>query len=328
MLDRQELRDLGPIEENFAVFIHTNHKQWIGALVAAYAFRRHTRHPDRFAIRILHTEDYPFIKEMDGKPYRRDGVERIWHYEDLQSFTPLRFMPPERMGYRGRAVVIDPDIFALTDVWELLSRDMGDHAILCRRRSGPKWWLDRCYASSVMLLNCARLTHWRCEEQFREMFEGKRDYMDWIGLRKESAKIGLLENEWNDFDKLTPKTKMLHNTRRLTQPWKTGLPIDWTPADRFRLFPPIGWLMRARRRLLGDHALLGRYKRHPDRRQEWLFFGLLRECLEQGIVTEEELQVEMAKNHIRHDAFEVLERTPPLGPPENPLAFGENRKAA
>ncbi len=295
------------------VFIHTNHKQIVGALVAQHALRRNSRHNDKFEVRIIHTEDYPFLRAREGQEYLRDGVKRTWLYDDLQSFTPLRFMPPELMGYRGRAVVIDPDIFAVSDVWELLSRDMGDKAILCRMRAGPKGFIDRCLASSVMLLDCARLTHWRVEEQFSELFEFKRDYSRWICLKLEPREsIGFFEDEWNDFDRLTPATKMLHNTRRMTQPWKTGLPIDWRPAEKFRLFPPLGWLMRARRKLFGEYALLGKYRPHPDPRQEQLFFGLLRECLDQGIVTEDMLREEMRRNHVRHDAFEVLERTPPL----------------
>ena len=47
-------------------------------------------------------------------------------------------MPPELMGYEGRALVIDPDILAVADVWELLSRDMQGAAIMCRQRNGPK----------------------------------------------------------------------------------------------------------------------------------------------------------------------------------------------
>ncbi|MCX8050020.1 MAG: hypothetical protein N3A55_10255, partial [Methylohalobius sp.] len=132
---------------DYCVFIHTNHKQWIGALVSQYSMKRNSAHADRFDVRILHHKDYPFFQEMEGKPFLRDGVERIWHNEDLQSFTPLRFMPPELMGYRGRAVVVDPDIFAVGDVWELLTRDMQGNAIMCRRRSGPKWWLCLLYTS-------------------------------------------------------------------------------------------------------------------------------------------------------------------------------------
>jgi len=297
------------------VFIHTNHKQIVGALVAQYALKRNSAHAEKFDVKLIHTEDYPWLREYEGQMYLRDGVSRVWLYEDLQSFTPLRFMPPELMGYRGRAVVIDPDIFAVGDVWDLLSRDMQGKAILCRARSGPKGFIDKCFASSVMLLDCSRLTHWKAEQGFREMFEFKRDYMPWICLRMEDpASIGPLEKQWNDFDRLAADTRLLHNTRRKTQPWKTGLPTDWRPAERFRLFPPLAWIMRARRRLFGEYAFLGKYRSHPDPNQERFFFGLLKECVDKGIVTEDMLRNEMASNHVRHDALEVLERTRPLQP--------------
>lgn len=301
------------------VFIQTNHKQMVGALVAEYALRRNSSHTDRFDVKIINSNDYPFFKAHEGQLYLRDGVKRPWLNDDLQSFTPTRFMPPELMDYKGRAVVIDPDIFAIADIWELLTRDMAGKAIMCRPRSGSKGIIDRCLASSVMLLDCEKLTHWKVEESFNEMFDFKRDYMPWICLRMEDRDtIGLFENEWNDFDRLTAKTKMLHVTRRKTQPWKAGLPIDWRPAERFRLFPPVAWLMRARRHLFGEYALLGNYKEHPDRNQTVLFFGLLKECIDQGIVTEAMLRDEMRHNHVRHDAFEVLDKTPDLEPPGNP----------
>jgi hypothetical protein len=300
------------------VFIHTNDRQKVGALVAAHALRRNSAHAGEFDVRLIEHREHPFLQAREGQTFTRDGVGRIWHNDDLQSFTPLRFLPPELMGYEGRAIVIDPDIFAVGDVWELLTRDMQGKAILCRMRSWPKSMMG-CYASSVMLLDCAKLTHWHCEQQFNELFEGKRDYMEWVCLKLEPAgSIGLLENEWNDFDRLNERTKLLHNTRRLTQPWKTGLPVDFTPADRFRLFPPLGWLMRARRRLFGDHAFLGRYRNHPDHAQEQLFFGLLQECLADGTVTEAMLREEMSRSHIRPDAFEVLKKTPAL--PASPVA--------
>ncbi|MCB9830997.1 MAG: hypothetical protein H6807_00880 [Planctomycetes bacterium] len=298
------------------VFIHTNHKQILGALVAEYCLRRNSARPDDFDVKLICTEDHAFLKEMDGQKYLRDGVERVWLYEDLQSFTPLRFMPPELMGYEGRAVVIDPDIFAVADVMELFDKDMDGKAILCRMRSGPKGYIDKCMASSVMLLDCAKLGHWKCEEQFRAMFRFERDYQPWICLKLEDREtIGFFENEWNDFDKLTSDTKMLHNTRRRTQPWKTGLPVDWRPAERFRLFPPVAWVMRARRKLFGEYAFLGNYKQHPDPNQEIFFFGMLKEMLDKGLVNETMVREQMAKNHVRHDALEVLDRTPELAPP-------------
>jgi hypothetical protein len=279
----------------------------LGAIVARHSLRRNSTHTNQFEVHIIHTNDYPFLLDREGQAFRRGGVERPWHNDDLQSFTPLRFMPPELMGYEGRAVIIDPDVFAVGDIWGLLSRDMNGKAILCRYRSGPKR-LFGCYASSVMLLDCAKLTHWRCKDMFEGLFQFKHDYMDLISLKLEPEEtIGLFETYWNDFDRLTNETQLLHNTRRLTQPWKTGLPVDFTPADTFPLFPPIGWVMRWRRQLFGDHALLGRYVRHPDRKQEAFFFGLLRECMDIGEVSEDFLRLEMEKNHLRHDAFQKLE---------------------
>ena len=78
--------------------------------------------------------------------------------------------------------------------------------------------------------------------------------------------------------------------------------------------------MRARRHLFGEYGLLGKYKQHPDPNQEQLFFGLLQECLDQGIITESLLRDEMSKNHIRHDIFGVIEQSKPLqAPPKPPI---------
>lgn len=290
------------------VFIHTNHRQMVGALVSKYSMQRNSKNADKFDVRIIHTKEFPFLWAKEGQTYLRDGLEREWLMEDLQSFTPIRFTPPELMGYQGRAVVVDPDVFAVGDVYELLGRDMQGKAVLAKPRGAGKKW-----ASSVMLMDCEKLTHWKCEEQFNAMFAFERDYMKWICLEYEAeGTVGKLEKEWNDFDRLTPQTKLLHNTRRWTQPWKTGLPVDFTPSSKTRTFAPLGWFRRAREAVLGRYGGLGQYRRHPDPNQERFFFGLLKECLEKGIVTEDLVRDEMRHNHVRHDAFEVMERIQPL----------------
>lgn len=227
------------------VFIQTNHRQLLGAIVSAYALRRNSHHAGEFDVRMMHHQDYPFLQAREGQKFLRDGGSRVWKNDDLQSFTPLRFMPPGLMGYEGRAVVIDPDVFAVGDMYELLSRNMQDKALMCVARpghTGEPGYL----ASSVMLLDSVKLTHWRCEEQFNELFTFTRDYTTWISLGLEPREhIGLLEPEWNHFDVLNEKTKLLHNTKRHTQPWKTGLPKDYTVRAK-------GW--RSRLRAAVTHA--------------------------------------------------------------------------
>ena len=207
------------------------------------------------------------------------------------------------MEYRGRALITDPDIFAVGDVQDLLDRDMGGKAILCRTLEGDADRRSK-FASSVMLLDCALLRHWHCERQFTELFDGDRDYKKWMWLELERRdSIGLFEAEWNDYDRLTPDTRFLHNTRRETQPWKTGLPVDFETGKEPRPFSPKGLLRRFRP---------DRYRPHPDPKQEQYFFSLLRECLDAGLVTEQVLREEMRRDHLRHDALERIAQAPSL----------------
>lgn len=283
------------------VFIQSNARQHVGAVVSAHSLKRNSACPEAFDVEILNQEDYPFFAGHEGRKFLRGEAHRVWRNDDLQSFTPLRFMPPEKMGYAGRALVIDPDVFAVRDVWPLLARDMGGKAIMAVPRPGHNGSADY-IASSVMLLDCAKLRHWRCEANFREMFAFERDYVQWIELRLEPREsIGLLEPEWNHFDTLNETTRLLHNTKRRTQPWKTGLPIDYTVREKLWGLVPAGWLTSGQA-----------YKPHPDPNQERLFFGLLRECLHRGLVSEAQLKDEMRRNHIRHDTLALLQRTQPL----------------
>src|SRR5262249_53567589 len=120
--------------------------------------------------------------------------------------------------------------------------------------------------------------------------------------------VGALENEWNDFDHLTPETRILHTTYRRTQPWKTGLPIDFTIRVKdYSQYPfPISVFKRMKNLLVPKKQKT--YRPHPDPNQERLFFSLLAECLAQGIVTEELVRREMSTNHVRHDALELCSR--------------------
>jgi hypothetical protein len=299
---------------DYKVFIQTNDEQYLGALVAGYALKRNSRFAEKFGVEIMHRRDYPWLDARIGQAFLRGAERRAWQRDDLQSFTPLRFMPPALMDYRGRSVVIDPDCFAIGDIWDLFSRDMGGKAIMCRIRPALKD-LPPYRASSVMLLDNSKLRHWNAERMFGELFEFKRDYMKWIKLEYEKDEtVGILEPEWNDFDRLTPDTKILHTTYRRTQPWKTGLPIDFTvrakPEKRNPMFP-MGVIKRLKRALTGRDGRAvkdGYYQPHPDRNQEKLFFSLVGEMLEKGIIAEDLLRREMASNHVRHDALDLCRK--------------------
>ncbi len=294
------------------VFIHTNRKQRLGALVSAFSLKSRSATPDGFDVRVIWAEDYPFIANRDGQAYLREGRQVLWVEDDLQSFPPIRFDVPRLMGYEGRAVVMDPDIFAVGDIVELLRRDMRGHAVLAKRMPAdgrkPGHW-----ASSVMLLDCAKLAHWRCEEDFARIFAGERDYNDWMWLLAEPAgSVGELEEQWNHFDTLDATTKLLHNTHRRTQPWKTGLPADFIPRGMHVDAAERSFFARALARLRGKHeGPRGRYKPHPDPAQERFFFSMLREALAAGAFPLSVVEEEIEYRHVRRDALALVNGVKP-----------------
>lgn len=276
------------------MFVQANARQMIGARISAYSYERNSRRPDSFDVRIMVAEDFPRLMQR-GQSILRGGYIRQWDPEDLQSFTPLRFAPPTLMGFEGRALVSDPDCFAVGDVAELLNRDMAGKLVWARPRPGHNG-NPHYVASSIMLLDCAKLAHWDFDPLLDRLFAHDLDYVDWVELKDvDRSNIGFLEPEWNSFDELTRSTRILHTTRRRTQPWKTGLPIDYTLREQ----GPWDVLRRWRQR---------RHMPHPDRRQEAFVYALLAEMVDQRIVTEAELVSEMDANHIRHDSLELIDR--------------------
>lgn len=280
------------------VVIHTNDKQMLGALVSAHSFKRNSRDADAFDVRIVNAKEFPELQER-GHSLLRGGHVRQWDPDDLQSFTPVRFAIPGLLGYEGLALVTDPDVFAVGDAGELFTRDLKGKAIWCRPRPGYHKLTDP-LATSVMLLDNAKLKHWRFKEDLRRLWAHEIDYLDWINLRREELDIiGLLEPEWNDFDHLTPDTKLLHNTKRRTQPWKTGLDVDFT--------------MRERKGLLGlampiVRMIAPRYTRHPDQKQEAYFYALLADGIDSGSITRDQVEQEVRLGHVRADSPQLIDR--------------------
>lgn len=276
------------------VFIQANDRQLIGAKISAYSYKKASRSPDSFDVKIMRIEEFPRLLQP-GQSILRDGHVRAWDPDDLQSFTPLRFAPPSLMNFEGRAVVTDPDCFGVGDVAELFARDMAGKAIMAVPRPGHNRQPDY-IATSVMLLDTSKLRHWDFEALLDGLFDKKFDYVPWMELRLEDrSTVGALESEWNSFDRLTPDTKILHTTKRRTQPWKSGLPVDFT----IREGGPLRFISK---------IALRRYHRHPDRNQEAFVYSLLAEMIDAGVIGKDELVAEMAADHIRHDSLDLIER--------------------
>lgn len=290
----REERGAGSKTEQRGIFIQTNRKQMLGAKIAKYVMETRGKAKEHgIPVTIMEVEKVPAFERLKGKQYRKGYAP--YSLDDLQSFTLTRFMPPELMHYAGMALVIDPDIFALTDVTALFNLDLGTAAIAaCRKKEH--------WDTSVMLLDCPELTHWSIARIIDDIGSGTRIYEDIAQLRDEKVEIMEIPRIWNNLDTLTPDTKMLHTTNRLTQPWKTGLPIDFTQNPMPKYF---GLIPREPvHKLLGKYQT--RYQPHPDKKIEQLFFDLAREAYAGGAVTKADIEEGIKNGDLRPDLPQKL----------------------
>lgn len=284
-----------PNPKPWKVFIQANYKQLLGAKIAKFAMERTQKVKGSIPVEIMNSDEMPLFKNFFHDTYIQKGEEREYDPDDLQSFTFTRFMPPQLMNYEGTAVGIDPDIFALTDITELFETDLEGHAV------GAVWRKTR-YKSSVMLMDTAKLKHWGIEK----IVEGLKN------KTIDSTKLKALEGEdatkidpmWNVHDALPEGVKMIHTTRKLTQPWKTGLPIDF----KMQKMPPIlGFFPRK-----WWHILTGRgdkfkhYQPHPDKKVEQFFLELAKDAFKAGAITEAEVKESIEKGYVRKDLLDKL----------------------
>jgi len=243
-------------------------------------------------------EEIPELQNLVGKTFTSNKEEVKFTLDNLQSFTLTRFTPPELMGYKGRALVIDPDIFALegTNIDELFETDMKENSIAaCYRENKGSW------DSSVMLLDCVKLKHWNLQDILYELTEKKTDKRVFMTLQREKY-VQRLPWIWNSMNKIGLDSKILHTTTRLTQPWKTGLLIDYTQKALPKLF---GFVPRE-----PIYKLLGKYPTHylphPDKNVVDFFFSLLKNAIKDGAISEKDIEHEIREKNVRTDIFKIL----------------------
>ena len=149
------------------VYIQSNKYQRFAAKISAYSF-------ERFGIKtqLLDFDDNEILRKYIGQKYLRNGNLRTYK-DDLQSFTLLRFLAPEINSSNEIILVIDPDVFALKNPYEMINL-IDNYDIACTFKNN----LPR---SEVMLINNKNIK-WEFEEICRMLFSKEIDYIDLINL--------------------------------------------------------------------------------------------------------------------------------------------------
>jgi len=104
----------------------------------------------------------------------------------------------------------------------------------------------------------------------------------------------------------------LHNTERLTQPWKTGLEVDYdTNVKQLKIGTGFFKRVLAKFGVVKKEVVSSdskQYMPHPDFNQERFFLHLLKECMDLGVIDADYLNQQISESNLRKDIFEQLEK--------------------
>lgn len=280
------------------VLIHSNYSQLFGAKVSKYLFSK----LDINDVEIILVEDDPILKSFNKKKYLRAGKKERYFIDDLQSFTLTRFSGETKSYANEGYLMMDPDIFAIKSPREFLDSNIENFDLLARPlpQSKHKEHLLSGYASSVFYRKPSDHSLWNYEELISKIFNHELDYNSAITLSCfNHIHIGELPEEMNSYDKLNEKTILLHNTGRATQPWKSGLEIDY-----------INHKVPKHKRII--NKILGRkqfYINHPDKNQINFFVSSTRDALNAKYIDESFINDCIKQKFIRPDMMSLLEQS-------------------
>jgi lipopolysaccharide biosynthesis glycosyltransferase len=162
------------------------------------------------------------VEPMNAEPFLAPMSLKA-KYTNVTEFSNYRFIIPELCKYAGRAIYVDSDMLALGDINELFNAPMNGHAMLAKRdayggSSEPRWGL------SVTLFDCEKC-RFDLDAYVDEIHRGAYTMTDlhqmtgkFLALHPFS--LGEIDPAWNVFDYYDDKTKLIHYTNLLSQPWK------------------------------------------------------------------------------------------------------------
>jgi len=186
------------VTEPIQVYIGTEPNQWLATEVLRCSIERRTKTPF-------------FFKEL--KPISLD-----LHANMFTGFSFFRWCIPDLCHYKGRALYLDADMVVLCDIEELFHLPNEGKPVLARKKEEKE-----SFHTSVMPMDCARLTHWKPQEWVRQVNQDPNLYLKIMQAAEGAPNhvdMAPLPDRYNDLEHYQPDSKIIHYTNVATQPWK------------------------------------------------------------------------------------------------------------
>lgn len=268
------------------VFIQSNKFQKLAANVARYSFIKNGFND----VEILELESCDVLNRNIGKQYLRNGKLVTFEYNDLQSFTLLRFLPP-KIQTSGFCLIIDPDIFAIKNPLEKLKKIITkDVDIFCTE-------INNQLRSEVMILNLENKI-WDYNRLIEDLFNQRIDYSKLLNLSFfRNLKIKKLDIVFNHHDKINEETIFLHTSNRITQPWKEGLNINFRTffTKQYIILNLIKYFLRMN---YDPRVVSKKFLSHPNINVNNFIIKTFNEAIKNKYINKEELDLAVMNNYI------------------------------
>lgn len=192
------------IQSPIRVFVATTEAQMLAVKVLEYSIKKHTSMST--LVFPLHRSgiDIPMPKDPENHP--------------RTPFSFQRFIIPQLMNWRGRAIYLDSDMQVFKDLRALWTLPMDGAQLLAVREPSEK--TGRRPQFSVMLLDCEALD-WRINEIIQALDEHRLTYEDLMYNMRVAARVSAtIDPSWNSLERYEAgSTALLHYTDMDIQPW-------------------------------------------------------------------------------------------------------------
>ena len=267
------------------VYIQSNKKQHVAAKVSQFTFKKFNLDAE-----IVLIEECDFFKEIINKTHLRNGKKTIFK-DDLQSFTLLRFYISTIHKGSEDYLIVDPDVFALKD--PKISRNLTKkkNSLLCTfYKNKPR--------SEVMYFDQVEEC-WNFDQIIKDLLDFKLDYKDLINLnfKNQNLNISEIEKIYNEHDVIKPETVLLHTTKRITQPWKLNLEIDFERnISKKNIF--INRIKKFLKLKYNEEFLSKNYLMHDNQDVFKFVAKIFLEAINQGAISKSEIEESISNKYL------------------------------
>ena len=197
--------DYAPLdfETPIRVFVAATEDQMLAVKVLEYSIKKRTS---------MSTIVSPLHCSAVTIPRPRDAEN-----QPRTPFSFQRFIIPEVMHWKGRAIYLDSDMQVFKDMRELWTLPMNDAQLLAVREPVET---GRRPQFSVMLLDCGAL-NWKIKDIVESLDDHRLTYEDLMyEMRVAKRIVAAIDPSWNSLERYEAgHTALLHYTDMDTQPW-------------------------------------------------------------------------------------------------------------